>query len=127
MPLIFLALPEYSYPNSAEKLAGIQSANYPQEIIDKLLSGYKMRMGLFENMGAVADVTELVRPKLKQAWKEGQQLGRQEGLYQAAKGMKKAGVAADIICKTTGLTQAEIDKLWLRCKRIDNSGGIICL
>ncbi len=108
--------------------AEIQSACYSQEIIDKLLSGYKMRMGLFEemegdNMGAVADVTELVRPKLEQAWKEGElagqqlgiqegiQKGRQEGLYQAAKGMKKAGVAADIICKTTGLTLAEIDKL----------------
>ncbi len=54
-------------------------------------------------MGAVADVTELVRPKLEQAWKEGElagqqlgiQKGRQEGLCQAAKGMKKAGVAAD--------------------------------
>ncbi len=26
----------------------IQRANYPREIIDKLLSGYEMRMGLFE-------------------------------------------------------------------------------
>ena len=108
--------------------AEIQSACYSQEIIDKLLSGYKMRMGLFEemegdNMGAVADVTELVRPKLEQAWKEGelagQQLGRQEGrqegiqkgVKQTAKKLKEAGVASAIICKTTGLTQAEIDKL----------------
>ncbi len=108
--------------------AEIQSASYSQEIIDKLLSGHKMRMGLFEemegdNMGAVADVTELVRPKLEQAWKEGelagQQLGRQEGrqegiqkgVKQTAKKLKEAGVASAIICKTTGLTQAEIDKL----------------
>ena len=124
--------------------AEIQSACYSQEIIDKLLSGYKMRMGLFEemegdNMGAVADVTELVRPKLEQAWKEGelagQQLGRQEGIQkgrqegrqegiqegiqkgmqkgvkQTAKKLKEAGVASAIICKTTGLTQEEIDKL----------------
>ncbi len=50
--------------------------------------------------------------------KEGIQKGRQEGiqegiqkLYDSAKKFKEMGVSVEIICKSTGLTKEEIEKL----------------
>ena len=70
-------------------------------------------------MVPVADVTEIVRPQLEQAWnsgiakgkKEGMKEGKKEGLNQAAKGMKAANISIDIIRKSTGLTIREIKEL----------------
>ena len=107
--------------------AEIKKFNLPPQIVDKLLKGITMRLTVFEGqedgMVPVADVTEIVRPQLEQAWnsgiakgkkegmKEGKKEGKKEGLNQAAKGMKVANVSIDIIRKSTGLTIREIKEL----------------
>ena len=42
---------------------------------------------------------------------EGIQIGREEGLLDAARGMKAAGIAPELIARITGLSMEEIQKL----------------
>ena len=58
-------------------------------------------------MGAVADITKYVKPKLEEARAE----GRTEGRTEVALGLLREGVSLEVISKTTGLSTKEINKL----------------
>ncbi len=49
--------------------------------------------------------------KLSDARQEGKQEGRKEGLIESAIKMKELGVSTNIICKSTGLSEKEIEEL----------------
>ena len=58
-------------------------------------------------MGAVADITEYVKPKLEEAEKRGMEKGKVE----VALGLLREGISLEVISKTTGLSAKEINKL----------------
>ena len=70
-------------------------------------------------MGAVADITKYVKPKLEEARAEGRAEGRTEGRTEGraegrtevALGLLREGVSLEVISKTTGLSTKEINKL----------------
>ena len=48
---------------------------------------------------------------LEMGEKKGIQIGREEGMLDAARGMKTAGIAPELIVRITGLSMEEIQKL----------------
>ena len=67
-------------------------------------------------MGAVADVTDIVLPKIEEAEKKGIEKGRKEGIEKGkvekgiedARAMDKKGYPLDDIIEITGLTKEQL-------------------
>ena len=79
-------------------------------IIDILTELFNTRLKYFEGvkpMGAVADITKYVKPKLEEAEKR----GRAEGRAEVALGMLNKGYSISDISDLTGLSTKEINKL----------------
>ena len=66
-------------------------------------------------MGAVADVTDIVLPKIEEAERKGKKEGKKEGIEKGIEKVAKAmfieGDPISKIAKVTGLSEAEISKL----------------
>ena len=62
-------------------------------------------------MGAVADITEYVKPKLEEAEKRGMEKGKAERSQEVALGLLREGISLEVVSKTTGLSVKEINKL----------------
>ena len=102
-------------PKELKKLSGSQN------ILDILSEGLNFRYRHFEGgraMGAVADVTDIVLPKIEEAEKkgikkgrkEGIEKGREEGKLEDARVMDEEGYALNDIIKITGLTKEQLEK-----------------
>ena len=59
-------------------------------------------------MGAVADVTDIVLPKIEEAEKKGIEKGKVEKGIETARVMDKEGYALNDIIKITGLTKEQL-------------------
>ena len=66
-------------------------------------------------MGAVADITEYVKPELEEAERRGMEKGmaegKAEGMAEVALGLLREDISLEVISKTTGLSAKEINKL----------------
>ena len=62
-------------------------------------------------MGAVADITEYVKPKLEEAERRGMEKGMEKGKVEVALGMLNKGYSLSDISDLTGLSAKEINKL----------------
>ena len=98
--------------------AKLQGISRSKNIIDILSAGLNFRRQCFEGvsiMGAVADVTDIVLPKIEEAEKRGIEKGKAEGRAEeraeVAKTMLLKGLASSEISKFTGLSEAEINEL----------------
>ena len=88
-------------PKELKKLSGSQN------ILDILSKGLNFRYRHFEGgraMGAVADVTDIVLPKIEEAEKKGIEKGKVE----AALGMSEKGYPLNDIVEITGLTKEQL-------------------
>ena len=84
-----------------------------QNILDILSKGLNFRYRHFEGgraMGAVADVTDIVLPKIEEAEKKGRKEGKEEGKLETASVMDKKGYPLDDIVEITGLTKEQLRK-----------------
>ena len=90
-----------------------------QNILDILSEGLNFRYRHFEGgraMGAVADVTDIVLPKIEEAEKKGIEKGRKEGIekgkvekgIETASVMDKKGYPLNDIVEITGLTKEQL-------------------
>ena len=61
-------------------------------------------------MGAVADVTDIVLPKIEYAERKGIEKGKKEEKLETARVMDKKGYPLDEIIKITGLTKDQLKK-----------------
>ena len=59
-------------------------------------------------MGAVADVTDIVLPKIEEAEKKGREEGKIEKGIEDARAMDKKGYPLDDIIEITGLTKEQL-------------------
>ena len=59
-------------------------------------------------MGAVADVTDIVLPKIEEAKREGIREGKEKGKLETARVMDKEGYPLADIIKITGLTKEQL-------------------
>ena len=88
-----------------------------QNILDILSEGLNFRYRHFEGekpMGAVADVTDIVLPKIEYAERKGIEKGIEEGIekgkLETARVMDKKGYPLDDIIEITGLTKEQLKK-----------------
>ena len=72
-----------------------------------------IQQGLAEGMeqGLQQGLAEGIQQGLQQGLAEGMEQGLQQGRAEAARNLKLLGVSADLIIKSTGLSQEEIAKL----------------
>ena len=94
-------------PKALKKLSGSQN------ILDILLEGLNFRYRHFEGerpMGAVADVTDIVLPKIEEAERKGIEEGKKEGKLETARVMDKKGYPFDDVIEITGLTKDQLKK-----------------
>ena len=100
-------------PKELKKLSGSQN------ILDILSKGLNFRYRHFEGgraMGAVADVTDIVLPKIEEAERKGiekgiekgMEKGMEKGKLETARVMDKEGYPLDDIIKITGLTKEQL-------------------
>ena len=85
-----------------------------KKTVDVLVKIFNMRLLYFEGvkpMGAVADITEYVKPKLEEARAEGKAKDKAEGRAEVALGMLNKGYSLSDISDLTGLSAKEINKL----------------
>ena len=87
-------------------------------IVDILTELFNERLLYFEGvkpMGAVADITKYVKPKLEEAEKRGIAEGMEKGIaekaHEVALGMLKEGMSIEVVSRITGLSKEEIKRL----------------
>ena len=94
--------------------AKLQGISRSQNIIDILSAGLNFRRQRFEGvsiMGAVADITDIVLPKIEEAERRGMEKGAEGKVKEVAKAMLLKGIALSDISEFTGLAEEEINKL----------------
>ncbi|MCP4162960.1 MAG: hypothetical protein GY760_23100 [Deltaproteobacteria bacterium] len=99
------------------KREGLESEEEKMKILIKNDPVMKHAHNNYEKFRADDELLQVYEAREKRLHDEATRLsdaleeGRQKGFMESAKKMKKLGVSTNIICKSTGLTEKEIEKL----------------
>ena len=106
-----------AFCKTTERMASdkkVKQVSKTKKIVARLLKVLYGRLRVFEgvqDMGAVADITEIVKPHYEKGIREGIEKGKEKGIQDTAKRMLDKGFSLTDIIDITGLSKKQIESL----------------